>query len=511
MTFHSILFPGPQHEPPEEQTEAPDTFVDLNLDQLVTAISSSKPDYNLAPFFHTTLGRAEAVRYRQAAVQDLDGTPLLAAVNAFAEQMSQARRFLKLISKLYYPRHKQGWYLEAVLVYCAAVTQLAADLQAADLRSPGFKALRRFLTEYTASASFTALSAEASQVKAGLAAVRYAVNIRGDTIRVQRYDDEPDYSTEVEATFAKFKQGAVKDYRARLAEASGMNHIEAQILEQVAKLFPDEFAALDTFATRPRDFPDPIIGRFDREVQFYIAYLGYIDRVRAAGLSFCYPEVSSENKSIFSADGFDLVLAAVRARDGQPVVTNDFRLDGAERVIVVSGPNQGGKTTFARAFGQLHYLGCLGLPVPGREARLFLFDRLFTHFEREEDIQNLRGKLQDDLVRIHAILEAATPRSIVIMNEMFSSTSLEDAVYLSKEVMTRIVALDLIGVWVTFLDELAAYGPQTVSMVSTVVPDNPVERTFKVVRRPADGLAYALSIAEKYRLTRTLLLDRIPS
>ncbi len=508
MKFHSILFD--QGSLPDGKAEQPDFFTDLNLDQVIDAITASREDYHLNPFFWTPLQDAGTIHYRHEVMEDLEDQTLLAHIQEFVDRMILARHHLARAEKLQRLYHREGWFLEASLAYCAAVTGLKRDLDLTSVRSRGFLALRDYLQEYVSSQGFQLLQMEAQKVKAGLLESRYSLNIGIGRFTIQKYEGESNYSEEVERVFAKFKQGAVKDYRSGFLYGTGMNPVEAKILELAAKLYPQQFADLDQFCAHHGQFMDETICTFDREIQFYTAYLEFIGGLQQKGLKFCYPQVGT-SREVYSRDGFDLALANSLAGTDRPVICNDFALHDPERILVVTGPNQGGKTTFARTFGQLHYLASLGLPVPGREARLLLFDRIFTHFERREDIRSLRGKLQDDLVRMREITARATSDSILILNEIFESATLEDALFLSKEIMSKVAGLDLLCVWVTFIDELASFSEKTVSMVSTVAAENPAVRTFRILRKPADGLAYALSIAEKHRLTHPQIKERIPS
>jgi len=485
---------------------------DLNLDQIVAAVAGDREERDLiTTVLRRPLRDAGTVRYRQEVFQDLEDPGLSAAVRRFAGQMSEARAHLRQLGEMRYRPQREGWLLDAAAIYCDAVASLAGQLASARLASRALLAFREYVASYVASAGFTALARDTHGQKDALGKIRYCTRVRGGRVEVSRYTGEADYSAVVLDIFDRFKQGAAKDYLIQYRVQPGMNHVTAQIAELVARLFPEEFTTLAEYCRQHAEFVDDGIRHADSELRFYLAYLDYITPVRAAGLSFCYPEVSAGSKAVHAAGTFDLALAHKLAAARQPVVTNDFALDGPERIFVVTGPNQGGKTTFARTFGQLHHLAATGCPVPGSAARLFLPDRVFTHFEKEENLAAMTGKLEDDLIRIGHILRAATPASIVILNETFASTTVHDARFLGAKLITKLQQLDALGVYVTFVDELASLGGQVVSMMSTIVPGDPAERTYKVVRKPADGLAHALAIAEKYGVTYEQLRERLTS
>jgi hypothetical protein len=505
--FASILFPsGP---PDLRSIEEPPCFRDLNLDQVVEAAVAGREEHDLVPFFRLPLGSVEEVAYRHEIFGDLESAPVHDALAEFGERMHRVRAFLALVRKQHHEPEKERWLLDAAALYTAAVSGLLRALAGEELASRGLIAFVSYLAGYVAGDAFSALAAEAETVLGALGQIAYNLRLNGTRVTVSRYEGEPDYGDEIEELFARFRQDGVPSERETGGDGRSMDHVEAQIAQLVARLYPREFAELRRFCSRHRDFVDPTIAAFDREIQFYLAWIAYRDRVSAGEVVFSLPEISSESKTEVVEDGFDVALASKLRSEGARVVCNGYRLDANERLLVVTGPNQGGKTTFARMFGQLHHLAALGVPVPARTARLFLADRIFTHFEREEVAGSLRGRLDDELVRLRGMLESATGSSVVVLNEVFASATLADARDLGTEILAALIARGCPGVCVTFIDELSRLGDATVSQVAQVAPDDPAKRTFEVLPQPADGRAYAWAIARKHGLSYEQVRERL--
>ena len=176
---------------------------------------------------------------------------------------------------------------------------------------------------------------------------------------------------------------------------------------------------------------------------------------------------------------------------------------------MVTGANQGGKTTLARALGLLHHLASIGVPVPARAASLQLADSVYTLFERLDDGARTGGRVEADLERARAITDAISPSSLVILNEAFSATTVADALALNRAVLTRIAAKGAMCVVVTFLAELADPDASTVSLVGGVEPGDGAGRTYRFERRPPDGMARAQTLVERHQLDYASVVQRL--
>lgn len=510
----SVLFPPGRDGLPDRSVAgrpaSADTLRDLALDRVVERVAGRvAPD--LRDVVATPLSSVDAVVYRQRVVADLRDGAVRGAVDAFAAQMRQVAAQRRSAADARDANEATLWRVRAASGYVTAVDELAVVLAGvvADGRatSPALVAFASHLSGLVDGGAFGRLREQARRVADALSEVRFAVWVRGPRVTVAPAGDEPDLQRLVLATFERFRQSSAVVAGRPTTTGAGLDHVQAQVLDRVALLFPDMFA--DAEALVAAAVPDPTVVAVADELAVHLAWLDLLAPAERAGLPTCLPEVSSSSKELDVQDAWDLPLGLDLVADRRRVVTNDLELHDPERIVVVSGPNQGGKTTTARTFGQLHHLAALGLPVPGRGARLMLADQVLTVFEREETAADLDGRLGAELARVHRVLDALTPASVVVLNEVFASTTLEDARFLGERVLKRLVVADVPTVLVTFVDELSRLGPAVVSMVGLVDPDDPTVRTLQVVRRPADGRAYADALAARYGLSHDALVGRL--
>lgn len=511
-TIISVLFRNPDKENKSIYEEYKTVSEDLHLEHILKNMINETKNGNLANYFYIPLNDIDEIKYRHEIFMELEEKPsLFEGLRNFSDEMDVVKRELRFSDKIEYKYNKEGWWLEALRKYITAVNKLNLFLSQIEVSSKGLRDFYTYLKEYVESKKFIELKENFEKVRSALEELVYCLHIDGLKVMVYKYEEEDDkeYEDEIIKTFERFKGIGYKEYDVKIPIRTGMDHVENEIINAVARLYPQHFELLDNLYTSYYQFLDRVIDRFSEEIKFYLDYLEFIKIFKEKGLKFCYPEVTKNKEDLYLYDGFDFALSYEKIRKDEPVIVNDFWVGEKERIIIVTGPNQGGKTTFARMFGQIHYFTKLGVPIPGTKAKIFLCDNIFTHFEREEKVQNLKGKLESDLWELKYILSSATSESLIILNETFSSATMSDAKFLAKNVIQKILDLDCYALYVAFIEELAFMGEKVVSMVATVSKEDPSIKTFKIIRKPADGRAYAILLAEKYGLTYEKLKRRL--
>ncbi len=516
--FYSVLFPTEESAKKPRSQKAPDCFPDLQLDRILKAVLPDYADFRLEEYYYTPLSDPETVRYRQEVLRELEDADKRAAIEDVVRRVASTRAILeearpKLMAsgplsgeKLTGNYLEMGRFLDTTVVYLDAVNDLNASLRKLDLRSAGLRGFAAYLDGYCSSETLRGMTARRQRVRESLTRIRFNMLVKPGSIRVTPYEGQEDYALRITELFARFRQEDGRSFLRPTDEKPRSEKIENEVLKMVSKLFPAEFRELREFVVTCLNAADETVLAFVREIRFYFAWLDMVKTMENIGFSFCYPELRGREEERFALDSYDLALAL---RTLKPVVPNDFSLTPPEQVLVVTGPNQGGKSTFARAFGQAFYLASLGVSVPARQAALPLCDGVLTHFERGEDENKQSGKLEEDVLRLKGLLDRATKDSVFVVNEIYSSTTLKDALVLGGHMIDAITEKAGSAVVVTFMEELSEYGPQTVSMVSGVSEDGEQRRTFRIERRKADGAAFARKLAGKYGLTREQMKRRI--
>ncbi len=191
--------------------------------------------------------------------------------------------------------------------------------------------------------------------------------------------------------------------------------------------------------------------QFAKEIAFYQGVYTMQRRMRELQLPLCYGSVTKDTRRRRIEDLYELSLALYTQTYPVP---NSIRT-GGKILTVITGANQGGKSTFLRSFGIAQVLLQCGMPVPAKEFCSRLFPRIHTHFTRKEDAMLSRGRLEEELRRMSDIITQISPDSLLLLNESFASTTEKEGSQIAYNVILPLYEKGIHVMMVTHLHEFA--------------------------------------------------------
>jgi hypothetical protein len=188
------------------------------------------------------------------------------------------------------------------------------------------------------------------------------------------------------------------------------------------------------------------------ELAFYIGCLNLSERLVKIGepLSFPTPMLSHE-RHFSCVDLYDISLALNLSRK---VVGNEVNADN-RGVLIITGANQGGKSTFLRSVGLTQLMMQCGMFVPAKAFRANLCEGIFTHYKREEDRGMERGKLDEELSRMSTIVDNIRPNALILFNESFAATNEREGAEIAMQITSALLERDIKVFFVTHQFEFA--------------------------------------------------------
>ena len=555
MQFTSILGETPYHLKPSE-IKYPSYFKDLNLDQIIEKILEKRKDYKLEKYFYYPALTEEVLLFRREIFLALSDYELKNAMIEFSMSLKKSRKFMEyredLLNRMQYFTAKkssksslsistktaseikcQHFLFDSARLYSLAVTKLFSVLEkqiskekALEKKSVGFLSFYEFLKTYCSSDDFTALCLDVQKTEQSLSLLTFCMELSGTKLIL--HDDYEIFNARdeiIKRCNMKSKTASSTDhnhqtnYQTMFCPFSNileLEDFEGLLLSMLHKGHKDVFQNLEEFSKKYSSFYEPLLLQFEEEIQVYLAVKEFTATMQERGFSFSFPEIVSfkENTNLSSVcfllqDNYDLALACKYSSTPEKVIKNDCSLFSKEHFFVITGPNQGGKTTFARAVGQAIYFHQMGFPIAGTKASIPVFSTLLTHFPTEEDVKTGSGKLKEELSRLEPMTHSNLKHGFVILNELFTTATSYDAEIMGKQVLQSFMKKHFLGIYVTHMQELAQTWDTGIVSIIALVDKDKKTRTYHIVRAKPKGIAYAQTIAEKYRLRYEDILKRV--
>jgi DNA mismatch repair ATPase MutS len=185
---------------------------------------------------------------------------------------------------------------------------------------------------------------------------------------------------------------------------------------------------------------------------FYVGCLNLREQLAKKGEPICFPFPTAAQERRHSFNGLYDVCLTLSLE--QRVVGNDLNADNKD-LVIITGANQGGKSTFLRSIGLAELMMQCGMFVPGQSFCANVCNGLFTHYKREEDVTMKSGKLDEELNRMSDIVDQITPNSMLLFSESFAATNEREGSEIARQIVRALLEKRIKIFFVTHLYEFA--------------------------------------------------------
>ncbi len=556
MEKMSLMYPGEKAPVYKELPLL--TAHDLSLDLLSETLSEEKTETAVIYYYLTHLCEDAAVaRYRNEIFEDILTFPEIREkmqdVLQKIDFLRQFGSFQKITdaSGVWDLVHRMGEMEE----YLMSVEAIYETLTNTPIKSEGLKNLRDYTRSLYEESGFAALKKDISELKketSEIKSVTLGVNLNDrfepNSVGIVSVNSKYYTKSSVISHFNDFLSGPDKQsftYDPSRSEHFGAttqapdllpgipltslamlgredrgNDVIRSMDRAMAHMIGKIVRKLKSVISRHVNVSTEVITKMIPEFMYYIRFAEYVEKMQAVGFTFCAPQVLPAEERKLQTEGLcNLKLAnEIRihpeGRTAKDVIGNDLDFSAEHRIYILTGANRGGKTTFTQAVGLAFVLAQGGIRVPAASFTYSPVDNIFTHYPADENETMDLGRLGEETKRFRELYQQATARSLLLLNESFSTTSYEEGYYIARDVVRALKYLGVRTIYNTHMHKLASEidvlnREETAEdmAASLVSQSKDGERSYRIVIAPPEGLSYAKDIAEKYGVTFEQLRD----
>lgn len=410
-------------------------------------------------------------------------------------------------------------------VACMEECHRFAEEYGGRIKSAGIKSVLREIESNYNSEDFKKLTGEIDELKATLAKEIKSVTVGINMDKLMRPTEVMllEVSHEPIRRKTMFERLLKKDKNAEpLSEIYARKYKDGQVAEVEKKLFSEldglcgdyvrrANSAINRCYTECTDF----LVRLSPQIDFYVGAKGLCERAAKLGLPVCRPEIVPKEKRLFICrDMYDPVLSnktaamVFRGDEAKPILTNDCRLDDNARIFLITGTNNGGKTTFIRAAAVNRILAQAGLNVCASEAEISPCSHIFTHYPLEEKVGIDTSRFTEECRELKRTIESADEYSLVLLNESLSSTNPYDSMIIAQELLKIFADIGCSLLYTTHIlemteipDKINVNTPKSRIGTLTAECDESGRPTYRITPAKPDFSRNARYIFEKYGIS----------